>query len=309
MAALPSILGVFTLLYTSHQCLQVPLLCPTHVTLASSGGTVAWTDQLAHVLVTQSLFDNHRIPLRDVPYNVYLGVEYDITTPRHTSQHQTKTSMTVQDTTTLLSSQGATSFVLTHRFQLSTNGETLTYGITSGASSSPHVNLTYTYQRSTNATVSSHIRSPPVPSVVGANTLERARSTSNAAPVAAAAPAAPTEPTTTPPTAYHFNVTDAWALNDPDFQQNAMVIGLQGLANRAGPNLYLTYPSNWSFSYTSAVKDYVSEHKYVSFTSLTTSMDVLRQFSSDVDKYVVWDPLVRDTLVVSTATTTTVPTP
>ena len=82
-----------------------------------------------------------------------------------------------------------------------------------------------------------------------------------------------------------------------------MVIGLQGLANRAGPNLYLTYPSNWSFSYTSAVKEYVSDHNYVSFTSLTTSMDVLQQFSSDVDKYVVWDPLVRDTLVVSTATT------
>ena len=78
-----------------------------------------------------------------------------------------------------------------------------------------------------------------------------------------------------------------------------MMISLQGLANRAAPNLYLTYPANWTFSYTQAVRDYVEQSSYVSFQPVQTPTEALHRFSSHFQKYVVWDPLVRDTLVVA----------
>ena len=65
------------------------------------------------------------------------------------------------------------------------------------------------------------------------------------------------------------------------------------------PNLYLTYPSDWTFSYTTSVKNYIQEAKYVSLTELETSFNVLSTFASHFNSYVVWDEQVRDTLVVA----------
>jgi hypothetical protein len=293
----PTILGIFTLALTSHECLQLPLLCPSKVAITSAGSVIYWSDSNNNTLVTQSLFNEASIPLRDVPYNVYLGVEYDINSVRKTKLDQNSTWMNIEETTSLLSSQGATPFYVSHTFQLGTDGKTLSYTINSEAST-PKIDVKYTYQRGEddiNTNDSDH-KKHDIDGVIKStdrlhmNHIDTTFTTTSKITSTV---------TTAPPTAYNLNVVDAWELIDPNFQNNAMMISLQGLANRDHPNLYLTYPKNWSFSYTSAVRDYVEKSKYVTFQTLNQPSDALKQFSSFFQKYVVWDPLVRDTLVVA----------
>jgi hypothetical protein len=78
--------------------------------------------------------------------------------------------------------------------------------------------------------------------------------------------------------AFNLQLAQSWLLANVSFQENAMAISLQGLANREVPQLYLTYPPDWVYSYTPMVREfYTSEHGFA-FTNLTSTMDAVRRF-------------------------------
>jgi len=85
-----------------------------------------------------------------------------------------------------------------------------------------------------------------------------------------------------------------------------MMIGLQGLANRDAPVLYLTYPEGWDISYTSTVRDYLRSSRPLKLQELEGPIDALRTIISNakalnlsISGYVVWDTEVRESLVVA----------
>ena len=85
---------------------------------------------------------------------------------------------------------------------------------------------------------------------------------------------------------------------------NFMAIALQGLANRvsAHPRLYLTYPPGWAFSYTTQVREYLASPAHnVSFNNLTDPADTFGALAAGagVASVVVWDPAVRESLLVA----------
>jgi len=304
------LVGLWSLALQSSECSQVALLCAQQVEITSSGAaTIFWRDSSNNTLVTQSLFDNVLPSARDLPYNVFLGVEYDVASPRHAAVLESNaTFLHITETTSLLSSQSSTDFSVSHMFTLSDNDGSLKYQIQS-QHTSLDIDLVYNYpsqqqqqqQRQkqqrvlpgeTPATVNlPQVRPKPTPTAALKTTTPSALT----APSSQAAP----PPLIDAPIAYNLNVKDAWNLNDPNFQANAMAISLQGLSNRHGANLYLTYPANWTFSYTSAVREFVETKKYAKFINLETPMKALSKLSTHIKSYVVWDEQVRDTLVVA----------
>jgi hypothetical protein len=54
---------------------------------------------------------------------------------------------------------------------------------------------------------------------------------------------------------------------------NAMMISLQGLANKKAPNVYLLYPADWPFTYVNSVFDFYRTKRHWTFTELKTPAD------------------------------------
>ena len=106
-------------------------------------------------------------------------------------------------------------------------------------------------------------------------------------------------------TAYNLVVpnTTSWAMSSSSFQDIAMAISLQGLVNRHAATLYLTYPDDWAFSYTAAVRDFVHTSHGISFTTLDSPLDALStllpEIDDDIKGFVTYDPAIRDSLVVA----------
>ena len=304
------LVGLWTLAYQSSDCAQVPLLCARQVEISSSGASsdaiaakIFWQDSSNNTLVKQALVDLALPSSRDVPYNVFLGVEYDVASPRRVAVVASNaTFLEIAETTSLLSSQTSTDFTVSHVFSLSED-ESLRYQIQS-QHESLDIDLTYNYPSQDSQPHSQQHSQQVLPTEMLASLeLPQVRPKFVPPPTAAAAAAAPAAgdaPTTDDaPTAFNLNVEDAWHLNDPNFQANAMAISLQGLSNRYGANLYLTYPANWTFSYTAGVRDFVESNQYATFIDLKTPNDALSKLSRFVKSYVVWDEQVRDTLVVA----------
>ena len=80
---------------------------------------------------------------------------------------------------------------------------------------------------------------------------------------------------------------------------NAMMISLQGLANKSGPLVYLLYPNDWPFTYVNSVFDFYKTKRYYTFTELKSPADALKALARYAKGYVVWDTSVRTSLIVA----------
>ncbi|HTY57611.1 MAG TPA: GxGYxYP domain-containing protein [Bacteroidota bacterium] len=98
--------------------------------------------------------------------------------------------------------------------------------------------------------------------------------------------------------AFTFRLADDWTVGGK-LAQNAMMISLQGLANREGPALYLLYPDDWPFTYVNSVLDFYKEKRYYTFRELKTPAEALQALGKSARGYVVWDTDVRTSLVVA----------
>ncbi len=98
--------------------------------------------------------------------------------------------------------------------------------------------------------------------------------------------------------AYSIDLEDNWEVAG-DLQRQALLISLQGLANRDGPNLYLVYPDTWQFNYSKRLKEWYTNDRGYSFTELENVEAALEPFLQKVKGYVVWDKDVRNSLTVA----------
>jgi hypothetical protein len=95
-----------------------------------------------------------------------------------------------------------------------------------------------------------------------------------------------------------FRLDDNWEIGGK-LPQNAMMISLQGLANRTGPNLYLLYPDDWPFTYVNSAFDFYKTKRFYTFRELRTPAEALRALAKFAKGYVVWDAAVRPSLIVA----------
>lgn len=98
--------------------------------------------------------------------------------------------------------------------------------------------------------------------------------------------------------AYFIKITDEWEVAG-GLDRNALLISLQGNANRSGPNLYFIYPENWPFVYTASLFDYYRNKRHFTFTELSSIEQAISTFKKAIKGYVVWDKSVRTSLIVA----------
>lgn len=86
-----------------------------------------------------------------------------------------------------------------------------------------------------------------------------------------------------------------------DLPAHALLISLQGLANRAEPRLYLEYPRDWQWEIVHPLVGFLERRHGVRFERLgTDDVDAaLNRFSSSARGCVVWDKAVRSSLIVA----------
>jgi hypothetical protein len=97
--------------------------------------------------------------------------------------------------------------------------------------------------------------------------------------------------------AFTYRMEDNWDISGK-LPANAMMISLQGLANKSGPNVYLLY-QNWPFTYVNSVQDFYKDRRYYTFRELRTPAEALRALKRYAKGYVVWDKAVRTSLIVA----------
>ncbi|MCF7689461.1 MAG: hypothetical protein K9N01_14315, partial [Cephaloticoccus sp.] len=95
-------------------------------------------------------------------------------------------------------------------------------------------------------------------------------------------------------------VSDNW-LMDGDVPVHALILSLQGLANRDYPRLYLEYPDDWQWEIAKPLIGFLEKRHGVKFDRL--GMDdadaALSRFARYAKGYVVWDKAVRSSLIVA----------
>ena len=97
--------------------------------------------------------------------------------------------------------------------------------------------------------------------------------------------------------AYVWRFGGDWRL-DGDLPVQALILSLQGLANREAPRLYGLYPDDWDFRFTPDLHGHLKAQRGWTFTELTTEKAALDQLADHARGYVVWDPAVRASLLV-----------
>ncbi len=98
--------------------------------------------------------------------------------------------------------------------------------------------------------------------------------------------------------AWFMELGGNWEI-DGDLPAHALLVSLQGLANRRAPRLYFVYPPGWDFRFTPHVLSFLKEKKGFAFGRLSTPAEALSVFRSSVRGYVVWDREVRTSLIVA----------
>ncbi len=98
--------------------------------------------------------------------------------------------------------------------------------------------------------------------------------------------------------AYVMYLNDDWSI-DGSVDVQAMLIGLQGLANRTGPSLYFVYPDGWDFRFTPHVLEFLTGRRNYTFTAIDTPRKAIETFSERISGYVVWDKTCRTSLLVA----------
>ncbi|MBI3110381.1 MAG: hypothetical protein HYZ01_02310 [Ignavibacteriales bacterium] len=98
--------------------------------------------------------------------------------------------------------------------------------------------------------------------------------------------------------AFVLHMEDNWEI-EGKLPINAMLISLQGLANKSGPNVYALYQKDWPFTYVTSVFDFYKDRRYYTFRDLKTPRDAVRALKKYAKGYVVWDKAVRTSLIVA----------
>ncbi len=98
--------------------------------------------------------------------------------------------------------------------------------------------------------------------------------------------------------AWVMHLEDGWSI-DGKLDEQALLLSLQGVANKSGPHLYFIYPENWPFNYTEPVFEYYKNKRYYTFHRLNTIQQALETFADAPGGYVVWDKSVRTSLIVA----------
>jgi hypothetical protein len=98
--------------------------------------------------------------------------------------------------------------------------------------------------------------------------------------------------------AYVCRLENNWEISGK-LPVNAMLISLQGIANKKGPLVYLLYPDDWPFTYVNSVFDFYKNRRYYTFRELKTAADALKALGTYAKGYVVWDTSVRTSLIVA----------
>ena len=84
-----------------------------------------------------------------------------------------------------------------------------------------------------------------------------------------------------------------------DLPWQAMMLGLQGLVNRDGPQFYLLYPEDYEHPNVGAVLDYYTRRHGVEPSTLASPEDAVEKFSRYLKGCVVWDTEVVPSLMVA----------
>lgn len=117
---------------------------------------------------------------------------------------------------------------------------------------------------------------------------------SAAASLRGAAPA----PATPAPTACVMRFDSDWRVAG-GLPEKAMLISLQGLANRGAAQLYIIDPPGYQWEITEPLYEFYQRKHGVQFTELKTADAALTQFASVPKGYVVWDKAVGPSLNVA----------
>jgi hypothetical protein len=98
----------------------------------------------------------------------------------------------------------------------------------------------------------------------------------------------------------------AWSIQfDSDWRvvgglpEKAMVISLQGLANRLAPQLYIMQAPDYQWEIPGPLYEFYQRRYQVRFTEIKTGAAVLELFKGHAKGYVVWDPQVSSSLNVA----------
>ncbi|MBD3387108.1 hypothetical protein GF407_19545 [candidate division KSB1 bacterium] len=91
---------------------------------------------------------------------------------------------------------------------------------------------------------------------------------------------------------------DNWQV-DKDLPKHALLISLQGIANRGAPRLYFIYPHDWDFKFSRPLMQYYMDSRGMAFNNLKSVEDALVALSAFAKGYVVWDSSVRTSLIVA----------
>ncbi len=101
-----------------------------------------------------------------------------------------------------------------------------------------------------------------------------------------------------PKHAYLMHLADNWEISGA-LPTNALLISLQGLANRDTARLYFVYPPSWPYTFTEAVMTYYRDTRHIRFEELKTPEEALKKLHRFAKGYVVWDKNVRTSLIVA----------
>ena len=81
--------------------------------------------------------------------------------------------------------------------------------------------------------------------------------------------------------------------------EKAMLVSLQGLANRASPQLYIVHPKDFQWEITEPLFEFYQRKHGVVFTEVKTADEALALFAKHAKGYVIWDPAVSATMNVA----------
>jgi len=98
--------------------------------------------------------------------------------------------------------------------------------------------------------------------------------------------------------ACYMELEDDWNI-DRKLDQNSLLISLQGVVNKSGPNLYFVYPDTWDFNFTPHVMAFLENQHNFTFSKLRTVEQAVKTFGDDIKGYIVWDREVRTSLIVA----------
>lgn len=103
-----------------------------------------------------------------------------------------------------------------------------------------------------------------------------------------------------PATATLIPLSENWRM-DGDVPVHALLISLQGLANRDNPRIYLEYPKHWQWEIVRPLIVFLERRHGMKFDRLAVddADAALTRFAKFAKGYVVWDKSVRSSLIVA----------